>query len=1017
MSELLPSYLGYLRDCARLSSRRSEVDMLRSTSDYSVIPLSSENIRELKSRDGVFLSNDSNLLKWRRDSRISDESDLVTYLGFSLILGKNGSKRLAAPLFIAPCELIGSEEHELEVLVDFEAVEAFTPIIVELMSKNTESDDFTLRNDIDTFATTVYKHKPNLQIDSRDLKILIKTLEDLIPVNERYKVKDLNQEYSGTDISTLKDLRDSEWSLFQSMWIMKCQPLGYFTVARELDTIISNGDCTETSVSRIMRRVGEGIINDYSTRNEWEKKQENVLLSVDSLSRKQEEAINNALVQDLTVINGPPGTGKSHTIAALVLNLAYQDKTVLVTSKTNEAVRVVSDMLKSKGSDYGVAYLGDKMQDRSDFADLIDGIINREDGLRNLTKLKKTKSETAEKLIEIKDELIKTEREIKRATELLGLIHVSNEELGKLPDIPINQHHLDYKELKEIYTCAKTAKLCIQGVRPSFKQRLKSRALTNRICDTFVIDRSCGLEKAAIIVGRSYHKSSIIKNQNKLRNIRTIKDLWNRQKKLTVELIQQSQDVFEAKRKLSLGVFFAHEPDASAKMKNYLASLRLVGKTKGSARKKRILLNSVSSKLLLQAFPVWAAPTTHLTSFLGLEPNLFDYVVIDEASLCDPATAIPALYRAKRAVIVGDEKQLKHRVILGKERLAAAAVRNKLSDSDHVVLSFEKSLYEIAESRTSLAQVRMLDEHYRSLPQIIGFSNVKWYGGILKNMRKTPINDLKDNCVLFIEVAGGRNIDRVVYEEIKKASDITHELISQKRRQTSQTIGIITMTEEQAKHAKSHFESEFSLKEISDYKIKIGTPQSFQGDERNTIILCPGIEMDGHFRAVSHALDENRFNVAVTRAKNQVIVVSCIPPEFYPGLLREYWEFTQKKIHPGPGIDPDNFDSNFEKQVYQLIHNKGYKVIPQYETCGYRLDFVVVDEKTRYVGIEVDGKQHFDSDGNYIKEDIERELRLRRAGWDIVRISYIDWEKGIEGHTKFLHRIKEALDNRSTFIN
>lgn len=98
-----------------------------------------------------------------------------------------------------------------------------------------------------------------------------------------------------------------------------------------------------------------------------------------------------------------------------------------------------------------------------------------------------------------------------------------------------------------------------------------------------------------------------------------------------------------------------------------------------------------------------------------------------------------------------------------------------------------------------------------------------------------------------------------------------------------------------------------------------------------------------------------------------------------------------------------------ESEVYQELIAAKYKVIPQYKSCGYRIDFAVI-QNGKFIAVEADEPMHFDEFGNYVKRDVERALRLMRAGWHIERISYVEWEKGAEARKQFIERVHNALN-------
>jgi superfamily I DNA and/or RNA helicase len=165
----------------------------------------------------------------------------------------------------------------------------------------------------------------------------------------------------------------------------------------------------------------------------------------------------------------------------------------------------------------------------------------------------------------------------------------------------------------------------------------------------------------------------------------------------------------------------------------------------------------------------------NLSNVLPLKPELFDYVIIDEATQCDIATCIPALQRARNTVIVGDPKQLRHVSFLSKSIQHSLQQKYELNNSE--VFDYrEKSILDVAfESIESQDSVSFLHEHFRSTPQIIGFSNRYFYNDSLKIMTSLPDHQISES-VKYFPVNGSRNKKGIneteANEIINKVSEI-----------------------------------------------------------------------------------------------------------------------------------------------------------------------------------------------------------------------------------------------------
>ena len=155
---------------------------------------------------------------------------------------------------------------------------------------------------------------------------------------------------------------------------------------------------------------------------------------------------------------------------------------------------------------------------------------------------------------------------------------------------------------------------------------------------------------------------------------------------------------------------------------------------------------------LLEAFPCWCVTTYAVSDSLPLKPGMFDVAIIDEASQCDIASCFPILFRAKRAVIVGDDKQLPHLSFLEKAKEQSFLSQYGIPDKYQLMWRFRtNSMFDLADYY-SMNSV-MLDEHFRSLPPIINFSNHEFYNDRIRVMRKDKPDE---NVLELVEVVDGK---------------------------------------------------------------------------------------------------------------------------------------------------------------------------------------------------------------------------------------------------------------------
>ncbi len=274
----------------------------------------------------------------------------------------------------------------------------------------------------------------------------------------------------------------------------------------------------------------------------------------------------------------------------------------------------------------------------------------------------------------------------------------------------------------------------------------------------------------------------------------------------------------------------------------------------------------------LKVFPAWTTTNLSVKTSLPLEPEIFDLLVIDEASQCDIASAIPLFYRAKRAVIIGDDKQLEHIVKLPDN------VEDSFAQEHGVprTLSFKHSLFEVSQLATSNRHI-LLKEHYRSHRDIIAFSNRAFYNGELviktdMRARGLPETYLENGCgVFWLNVNGvaerPRSGSAFNQQELERSRELVNELhnVLHMLAWQNASIGFVTPFRKQRKL----FEAK-----VMNSEVTVGTAHTFQGDECDIVILSPVLADGLPARTLAWLKSKgNLLNVAVTRARCTVIVV------------------------------------------------------------------------------------------------------------------------------------------------
>lgn len=270
-----------------------------------------------------------------------------------------------------------------------------------------------------------------------------------------------------------------------------------------------------------------------------------------------------------------------------------------------------------------------------------------------------------------------------------------------------------------------------------------------------------------------------------------------------------------------------------------------------------------------------AVTSLSIKSAFPLADKLFDILIIDEASQCDVASALPLILRAKQVVIIGDPMQLRHITSVRVEEEATIREHLGLSSRPHLKYA-EQSLWDyatdfLAHANQNSSPIR-LENHYRCHHDIIGYSNHLFYGPFLDK----PLNVLTDESkmtlpqqgVVMINIRGKQesenlNINRI---EAERAISVAKEVCSLK---ADVSIGIVTPFRDQADYIKSHLDDSIKA------NVEVNTAHGFQGDEKDVIIYSLVITDNSPQRKVNWIdyMVPNLVNVAVTRARQTLYIV------------------------------------------------------------------------------------------------------------------------------------------------
>lgn len=443
---------------------------------------------------------------------------------------------------------------------------------------------------------------------------------------------------------------------------------------------------------------------------------------------------------------------------------------------------------------------------------------------------------------------------------------------------------------------------------------------------------------------------------------------------------------------------------ARADLTQYAQLVQRAGKNTGVYRHRRRAEIRKAMDRCRPSVPVWIMPIYRIAEQLRVRPDMFDVVVVDEASQAG-TEAVFLQYLAKKIVVIGDDKQVSPSAVgvdqqelrdLARQHLAGDRYRDSWQDP-------KRSLFDEAKMR--YGGLITLTEHRRCVPEIIGFSNRIAYepdGIRLVPVRQYGVDRLEPVKAVYLADGYERGVTHksnpveaeAIAEQIEKCvADPAYD---------GKTFGVVSLLgPTQAKIIQTLLLARIPREEWQSRDLRCGDAADFQGSERDVMFLSmvAAPAPDKRMMALTQEQYVQRFNVAVSRAKDQVWVFHSVRPDELPNreclrfqLLDYSYGVINRRQRAGDNVVseavPEDrrvepFDSLFEQRVHNRIVDRGYTVIPQHEELGYRIDLVIVGGHGR-LAVECDGDQWHGPEA--YDRDLARQRDLERCGWRFVRI-------------------------------
>lgn len=438
-------------------------------------------------------------------------------------------------------------------------------------------------------------------------------------------------------------------------------------------------------------------------------------------------------------------------------------------------------------------------------------------------------------------------------------------------------------------------------------------------------------------------------------------------------------------------------------------------------------------KLLPRLKPCVLMSPLSVAQYLEASHEAFDVVIFDEASQIPVWDAIGAIARGEQLIVVGDPKQLPPTNFFAS---------GESEDDDELMPESHKDLESVLDELMS-HQVRhkRLQWHYRSRHEgLITFSNRQYYENDLFTF---PSPDTQHGGVRF------RYLPTASYDKgrsrtnLEEATALVNELVNRLRAPDGarRSYGIVTFSMTQQKLVENLLDEE--RRKYPDIEAHFGDEppvegepvfvknlENVQGDERDVIFfsICYGPDESGkvamNFGPLNRDGGERRLNVAITRAKHELLVFSGLRADQIDltrtrsrGVrdLKHFLDYAERGpralADATPASGPSDSDSEFEKMVAARIRQAGYEVHHQVGCSGYRIDLAVVDPALpgRYLlGVECDGATYHRAPTARDRDKL-RQLILEGLGWKLHRIWSTDWWHDADKEMERLIRVLESL--------
>jgi len=991
------------------------------------------------------------------------------YLGLGLCVGRMGSsgseKVIAAPLIIIPADFQEDDQGNDVATpdVDWPDPQINLDLLAYLLEAKIDEEAEIAAQTVGAVATSAINAAEEYL---GDVNFTVRTSRSKLMHHAKEVYRLLSKgcpKLSQFELAGLTSCEDL-WGALDSGSSLRFFPEPFYFVANrpsEVTTYASiggllaemnRGGITNETLDDLIGASIDGQNFDNPTdETDAERIREHILPRIPlELSDSQSRALVNAWTSRVSYVQGPPGTGKSHTISAIIMSAALLGKRVLLVSNKQAALSVVENKLRETlGADCLHFAVRDPLARKK-----------QHQKLKNLHQ-----DLQARHVVEHQAEIFARKRNLheSKLTELLQ----DRAEMTKLLEDYLNksshahrtteafvQRRQDYDQLYSGANSAVEAKIS----KPPTEAALRRLPFIHKLltsCQlaggkmsridalrlrTFKGHLSRSMGREIVSSCDSYHRLTdfvkLVQARVDAESRRS--DVPDNQVFLRGKIATLTRDIKQHSKGLVMAMIDQRKYLDSRSHSQAVAGLASIFHFKKPARITELMSRNPISKVT-ECLPFWAAEIKDLSSVFPFNLDMFDLVVVDEASQVNLPEVIPALYRGTKYCIVGDDKQLG----LGAAGLFALnATFERLAWERHCktlnyargeqqgLLASKDSILDflLKGSHSTTIKRVTLTEHFRSRPALATFTSDEFYKeeGGLSVMTEVGTN-VGLPCFELKVVGGDRPEGRkYVLNEINECLDVVNSILDGSRLREAPlvsanlvkqpSVGVVSFLTEQRDMLRLYVEQRGYAKNFEERGVMIGTPEEFQGNERDIIILCFGLGGGIKRYAKNFYEEPRRFNVATSRARSFTIAIIGKVPEG-AGLIRRYFSKFGFVISESDMVvfkeEEDGFsfkgfsraavESEFEHRVADVLQEyvedrnaKGHKLSlhNQVLACGKkRLDFVLYNFNGKQsVAVEVDGPAHYIGRTNDLTDEHKQRVAvLRRAGWKIVHVEHRNW--------------------------